>query len=233
MNCKITHQILNDLYHIQKKRIKQIAKELNVGKTTIRRWMKKFNIPIRPRTTDLTGQTIGKWFVIYKIPYKKDNDNHAIWRVKCVCGYESDVVDCALRNGESNGCNSCKYKSGNKHRNWKGCGELSATHWTRIKDSAKSKGRRKNRTLEFDLTIDYVWNLFVEQNRRCAITNLPLQFGSYTIKKETTASLDRIDSSKGYIKGNVQWVHKTINKMKQDIPLNKFKEFCKLVACPI
>lgn len=29
-----------------------------------------------------------------------------------------------------------------------------------------------------------------------------------------TASLDRIDSSKGYIEGNVQWLHKDINRLK-------------------
>lgn len=29
-----------------------------------------------------------------------------------------------------------------------------------------------------------------------------------------TASLDRIDSTKGYVEGNVQWIHKRLNIMK-------------------
>lgn len=45
-----------------------------------------------------------------------------------------------------------------------------------------------------------------------------------------TASLDRIDSSKGYIEGNVQWVHKRINKMKLDDSDTEFIEWCRLIA---
>jgi hypothetical protein len=55
-------------------------------------------------------------------------------------------------------------------------------------------------------------------------------FGSYNVNKETTASLDRIDSSKGYIKTNVQWVHKKVNKMKQDTSVDEFKHYCKLIC---
>jgi hypothetical protein len=32
-----------------------------------------------------------------------------------------------------------------------------------------------------------------------------------------TASLDRIDSSKGYIKGNIRWVSRAINWMKNNM----------------
>jgi len=44
-----------------------------------------------------------------------------------------------------------------------------------------------------------------------------------------TASLDRIDNNKGYIKGNVQWVLKDINKMKNIHTQDYFIELCKLV----
>jgi hypothetical protein len=44
-----------------------------------------------------------------------------------------------------------------------------------------------------------------------------------------TASLDRIDSSKGYFKGNVQWIHKDLNVMKMDLTEEKFIDYCKLV----
>ena len=46
----------------------------------------------------------------------------------------------------------------------------------------------------------------------------------------TTASLDRIDSKKGYIKGNLQWVHKDLNIMKNSYPNQYFIEMCKKVA---
>lgn len=50
------------------------------------------------------------------------------------------------------------------------------------------------------------------------------------MKAETTISLDRIDSTKGYIEGNVQWVHKSVNIMKSTLTQEQFINFCKLVA---
>lgn len=47
---------------------------------------------------------------------------------------------------------------------------------------------------------------------------------------EASASLDRIDSSKGYEQGNVQWVHKDINNMKQSFSQDKFIDWCKKVV---
>ena len=50
--------------------------------------------------------------------------------------------------------------------------------------------------------------MFLKQNKKCALTGLDIWFGISTKekthgKKEQTASLDRIDSSKGYTKDNV------------------------------
>lgn len=44
-----------------------------------------------------------------------------------------------------------------------------------------------------------------------------------------TASIDRIDSSKGYIKGNIQIVHKTLNKMKLNMRDEEFIAICEEV----
>jgi hypothetical protein len=49
-------------------------------------------------------------------------------------------------------------------------------------------------------------------------------------KKERTASLDRIDSSFGYIEGNVQWVHKDINIIKLDYDQDYFIKICSAVC---
>ncbi len=42
-----------------------------------------------------------------------------------------------------------------------------------------------------------------------------------------TSSLDRIDSSKGYIKGNIQWLHKDVQKMKNNLSQKRFDQICK------
>jgi hypothetical protein len=44
--------------------------------------------------------------------------------------------------------------------------------------------------------------------------------------REGTASLDRIDSSKGYSKDNVQWVHKRLNAVKQNLTPEEFLFWC-------
>jgi hypothetical protein len=95
------------------------------------------------------------------------------------------------------------------------------------------KNRAKNKNLDFNLDGNFLWELFLEQNRKCALSGLDLVFPrAWGAKSKTqmTASIDRINSSLGYIKGNVQWVHKTINTMKMDLNEEDFKYFCKMVA---
>lgn len=67
----------------------------------------------------------------------------------------------------------------------------------------------------------------VSPNFCCNLTGLKLEFK--TLKKQT-ASLDRIDSTKGYVEGNVQWIHKDINLMKNRLPQDYFISMCDLIS---
>lgn len=58
---------------------------------------------------------------------------------------------------------------------------------------------------------------------------MPLSFGN-SWNRKCTASLDRIDSAKGYVEGNVQWVHKRINLMKGTLSEKDFIAFCQMVV---
>jgi hypothetical protein len=44
-----------------------------------------------------------------------------------------------------------------------------------------------------------------------------------------TASLDRIDNTKGYEEGNVWWVHKEANRLKNNYTLNDLLYWCRLI----
>lgn len=116
--------------------------------------------------------------------------------------------------------------TGRAHVNWIGCGDISGAYLGSLCRSADV------RKLDFVITIEYMWHLFLQQNRKCFFTGLPLVFvDRYNINcTKQTASLDRIDSNKGYIEGNVQWVHKDINHMKHRLQDTRFIELCKLVA---
>lgn len=109
---------------------------------------------------------------------------------------------------------------------WKGYKDITGTYWGGLIKSAK------DRNIEFNIDIAYVWNLFISQNEKCALSGIDIKFNQHSqhFKTSQTASLDRIDSSKGYVEGNVQWVHKTVNKMKMDIKEKEFINFCELIA---
>jgi hypothetical protein len=85
--------------------------------------------------------------------------------------------------------------------------------------------------LDFTITIEFLWELIQKQDFKCAISGLPIQLTqSRRTGENMTASIDRRDSTKGYTPDNVQWVHKTINIMKNTLSEQEFIEFCKAVA---
>lgn len=45
-----------------------------------------------------------------------------------------------------------------------------------------------------------------------------------------TASLDRIDGARGYVEGNVWWVHKDVNVMKMDLEVDYFVDLREGIA---
>lgn len=86
------------------------------------------------------------------------------------------------------------------------------------------------RNLEMTITIEYIWDLFLQQNRKCALSGVDLLLWKYAKDTNANASLDRIDNTKGYIINNIQWIHKTINKMKTDLKQQEFLDFCIIIG---
>jgi len=179
---------------------------------------------IRKRT-NIIGLLFGKWRVLEEID--------KIW-VKCECQCPQKTIALIKRtNLISHNYSMCKicHKINNSRKQWKGHGEISGHKWAVMKKGALS------RDLEFNITREYVWELFKKQNRKCALTGIELKFrlplimaGTPDAQGEDTASLDRIDSSKGYTVDNIQWVHKDIQKMKMDFDQNYFIEMCKKIT---
>jgi len=118
---------------------------------------------------------------------------------------------------------------GKDHHMWCGYGEIPRTHWGSIVKSAKRTSKRK---IPFNITIEYGWDLYLKQGRKCELTGLDIKFSKTGANryKSTTASLDRINSSLGYIEGNCQWVHKIINTMKMSLSQDEFIHYCSLVC---
>lgn len=107
---------------------------------------------------------------------------------------------------------------------------------TAIKLSAKSDGRNHNRSRSrvIDFSLDEkgkdLEKQLKKQNYKCRFTGLPLSFAPYKNPGSVKASLDRIDSNKGYVKGNIQWVASVVNIMKQSLTDAEFISWCKLIS---
>lgn len=85
---------------------------------------------------------------------------------------------------------------------------------------------------DFDLDLPYMKQLWEQQNGKCAITGVDLKLES-SYNKNYQASLDRIDSSKGYLKGNVRYISVSANWLKNNLNDEHIKEFiqiCKMVV---
>lgn len=184
------------------------------------------------RFIDLTNKQYGRFFVLKKSEkIAKAHDKY--WVCKCSCGTIKDILGGALKNGTTKSCGCLRRDFGTWNRGLKG--EKSHVYrgykgiprqfYTELKSNAN---RRK---IEFNLTIEYLWNLLEKQNFKCKISGVFIRMPEkYEASFANLASLDRIDSSKGYIEGNVQWVDRRINFMKQRMSDNEFIEVCEEVV---
>lgn len=161
-----------------------------------------------------TGDIVGNFEVIEYV-FIPETCKSKI-KIRCQCKEEYLVKSDQL--GKNKVCKKCNPKAFSiNSKFYQGTINIPKTYFTSIKLNAK----RKNR--DFDLDIEYLEELFIKQNKKCAYSGLLIELNGKN--KESTASLDRINSLKGYTKGNVQWVHKTVNRMKTDLSEKEFLFF--------
>lgn len=170
-------------------------------------------------------------------------NNKLYWECICDCGTICVRGHWHLSNSyskgkttQSCGCHQYDALKGDNNTGWTGCGDLSGQYYTSIQCRAKQKKKSKNREngIEFNISIEYLWKLFLDQKGKCAISGLPISLSKSRKTKEArksqTASLDRIDCDKGYTEDNVQWVHRDINLMRNTMSIELFKNYCKTVV---
>jgi hypothetical protein len=174
------------------------------------------------RCKDLTGKEFGFWTVKSLSP--KRLGGRVTWVCECKCGKTKEMAGIYLTRKISKSCGCQHHLRGSQNSNWKGFGEISQTKWNHLRHNARA------RKIPFSLSIKDAWGVFLKQERKCALTGLPLAFSSLSKSKDGNASVDRIDSKLGYTKSNIQWIDKRFNWMKSDYDLPTFVSLCKLVA---
>ena len=188
------------------------------------------------------GKQYGNFTVISE-EIGRSNDQKILFKVRCSCGKEQFVRAYFLESGRQSCCKECRSRINYnlaKTRNTKigfiklqheGIGNFTKTTYSYFKRNAK----KRNIFWSDELTIEYLYDLLLKQDRKCALTGVHIDLTesrkSSNVNFELmTASIDRIDSKKGYEPNNIQWVHKDINRMKWAFPQNQFIEMCQLVV---
>jgi hypothetical protein len=88
-----------------------------------------------------------------------------------------------------------------------------------------AKARAKRFGLDFNIELE---DIVVPSH--CPILSIPLFF-SKGLQTENTPALDRIDNSRGYVKGNVCVISHKANRHKADLSLEDIERLAQYIAC--
>ena len=174
---------------------------------------------------NLIGKRSGKLTVIKQSG--RDKHKRVLWECECNCGNKTLVTTHYFNCGKKTSCGCTRKALGKENRGWTGYENISGSFWATIKSGASK------RCLDFKITIQEAWEIYLNQEKKCALTGISIEFALSQRKNgdrtKATASLDRIDSTKGYLLANIQWVHKDVNMMKNKFNQDYFIETCSLI----
>lgn len=175
------------------------------------------------KCVDLIGKKFGKLTVISR--EQNDRWGQSTWLCQCDCGqYKRFRRSLLSRPKHTKSCGCIKKQTGPTSYKFKGYGEIGKRYWSNVLRNAAA------RKWVVRVSIQQAWELFLKQNKKCALTGLPLKFDSNVWSRDGNASLDRINSSLPYDIENIQWVDKRVNNMKQALPQKEFIQLCMLIV---
>lgn len=213
-----------DLYVIKELSSREVGKILNISSHTVLSRLAKAGIKARPKNR-YKKRIIKSYGELIPIEYKYSSRKSAYWLFQCSCGKTCVKQFSSVESGLTKSCGHLRSGTGSKNPNYKGYNNIGLDYFNTVKRGAKA------RALEFSITIEDMDNQFEAQNGKCFYSNLNLECaGKYNYIITQTASLDRIDSSKGYTVDNIKWVHKDINFMKGSLSHEKFVDWCNMIS---
>lgn len=174
---------------------------------------------------DLTGNTYADLKVLKRSSSNRKGSSK--WLCLCSCGKEKVLSSDHLTRKTSpvKSCGCKMTKRGKNHAQWLGCGNISGNWW--YHHVLRERKQNERTRVPVTITIEQAWNLFLKQEKKCALSGQSITIGRGPYG---TASIDRIDSSRGYEIDNIQWVHKDINFMKRTYSQEYFVDTCKMIT---
>lgn len=199
---------------------REVARLVGCSIQTVGQWCAKHNIGKTPsrRIVNIKGNKYGKLTVLKRV--ENDRFNKAKWECECECGNIICVNAASLIRDLTTSCGCEKIR----HARMKHHHTVPSSFFHRIYKCAINRG------IAFSLTINDIYNLYIKQNGKCAISGVDISFASSDDKsKSGTVSVDRIYSSLGYEPNNIQLVHKRINIIKGTMNTNELLEWVKTI----
>lgn len=216
-NLVLSKEFLTQEFIQLKKTKARIARENNCDVQTVNLYLKKYGLYFG-RSKDLSNLKFDKLQPLYVIGC--DNHHKVQWLCKCDCGKEVIINASSLLRNLTTSCGCFKIEKCRQ-----GYKDISKSYWRRKKQDAYKRG------YEFSITQEYVWTIYEQQNRKCIFSGIDVLFYYDNNRPQLqTASIDRINCNIGYIEGNIQIVHKTVNLMKSFLNDDEFIAWCNLIA---
>jgi len=159
---------------------------------------------------DLTGQKFGRLIVIERVEYEKRGVH---WRCRCNCGNEKIILASNLQRGTTKSCGCLSKKE---------YGEASFNAVL-----AKYKLHAKDAERDFLLTNYEFRELIFSDCYYCGKKPSQVKHNKWSNGDLEYNGIDRIDNSKGYIKGNVRPCCRKCNFIKNKLSEEEFLSMVK------
>lgn len=168
---------------------------------------------------------------------KRASNSLLSWCKKCYkertrSKYSFECVDCGekykrtYKPSKDNRCHKCAIAkiikdNGGVTLNYTGTTNFAGGTYAQWKCSAKRRG------YEWTITKEVVEKKFEDQKGVCALSGIKMEPRT---KSPYRPSIDRIDSKKGYVEGNFQFICSMVNVMKNKFDEDNFIRMCGLIA---
>lgn len=181
----------------------------------------------RAKTIDLSGQRFGKLIVKKQIE-KRGNRGQIRWECLCDCGNTHITSGESLRGSKSKSCGCNRLIPPNKEK------DREFAIWKQLYNSTIKK-RSKRAGYKSDISFDDFKKMSRQKCFYCGLENSNIAIDRNTNGNKTSDcvvkynGIDRIDSTQGYLIGNVVACCKYCNTAKNTMTQKEFKQFIKRV----
>ena len=103
-------------------------------------------------------------------------------------------------------------------------GEYKTLEHRKIHIVKRVQSQAKMKNIPFDITVEDI-----EWHSKCPILGIEMEYFASGGRKQNSVSLDRIDSTLGYVKGNVSTISVRANSIKSNLTLSQAKSLVEYI----